>query len=172
MAYKSLPKRLERWAERRVPLLRTYLKRENLRDADKLIRDELVKKMEQVKGVLEDAKAERVDQGSLTHLDRLDRATRKIDSVRESIRFAARGYRGIFDPEEVTEDDLMALLNFDEQLFEVIEALEQEAAKVAALSDDELLPALGGFEKQVREMDELLGQREQYSTEKLPAGSE
>ncbi len=34
MAYTSLPKRLEKWAEKKVPGLRVYLRRENLRDAD------------------------------------------------------------------------------------------------------------------------------------------
>ncbi len=169
MAYKSLPKRLEKWAETRVPGLRTYLARENLRDADKLIRDELVIRMEKVKDVLEEAKSERVDNGSLLHLDKLDRACSKLDSVRESIRFAARGYRGIFDVEEVTEDDLMNLLNFDERLFEVIEGLQIEAETVGSMNDDQLKSALRGFEKQVKALDDTLDERERYSTDKLPA---
>jgi hypothetical protein len=170
MAFKTLSKQLEKWAETKVPILRTYLKQENLRDADKLIRDELVKRLEAVKDRLEDAKAERVDNGSLLHLDKLDRACSKIDQVRESIRFAARGYRGLFDPQEVSEDDLVNLLNFDEQLFGVVEALDAEAQKVAALGDDALLASLRNFEKQVTAFDQTLGEREKYASDKLPAG--
>lgn len=168
MAFQSLPKRLEKWAERRVPGLRAYLKRENLRDADKLIRDELVKRLERVKDRIEEAKAERVDMGSLLHLDKLDRTASKIDSVRESIRFAARGYRGIFDPQEVVEDDLVRLLQFDEKLFDVVEDLDAEASRLAEMDDAELMPAIKKFEKQIKALSDTLEEREQYSSETLP----
>ncbi len=169
MAYQSLPKRLEKWAQERVPGLRTYLARENLRDSDKLIRDELAARLDKVKAVLDKAKQDRVDAGSLKNLDRLDRATRKVEKVRDTIKFDSRGYQGIFDPREVTEKDLHALLDFDGKLFDVVELLEAEAVKVAALSDPELASALSGFEDQVEAMHQTLGQREDYSKEKLPA---
>jgi hypothetical protein len=168
MAFKSLPKRLEKWAEERVPGLGTYLKRENLRDADKLIRDELAERLDQVKGVLDKAKQKRVDAGSLKNLDRLDRATRKIEKVRDTIKFDSRGYRGVFDPEEVGETELMMLLDFDEKLFDVIENLDVEAGRVAELSDVELLDRLSQFEDQVEAMDETLGRRENYAKDNLP----
>lgn len=171
MAYDSLPKRLEKWSEKWVPGLRVYIKREGLRDADKLIRDELVKRMDAVKGVLDNAKKKRVDQGGLKNLDKLDRATRKIEKVRDTIRFDSRGYRGIFDPEEVTEKDLNALLDFDEKLFGVIEELESRAQSVAKLSDAELGPALSSFEDEVEAMNTTLGQREKYSKDKLPGSA-
>lgn len=168
MAYKSLPKRLEKWAEARVPGLRVYLKREGLRDADKLIRDELAARLDGVKKTLDRAKKDRVDAGSLKNLDRLDRATRKIEKVRDTVKFDSRGYRGIFDPEEVTESELMALLDFDEKLFEVVEGLGKEAEKITSLSDPELLGALSDFEDRVESVNSTLAEREQYSTDKLP----
>jgi hypothetical protein len=171
MAFTTLAKKLEMWAQERVPGLRGYLKKENLRDADKLIRDELVKRLEAVKQRLEDAKSERLDRGSLQNLDKLDRACSKIDQVRESIRFAARGYRGLFDPQEVAENDLVNLLNFDERLFDVVEALGAEAQKVATLGDEELPAALRNFEKQIAAFDQTLGEREKYASDKLPAGA-
>jgi len=171
MAFKSLAKRLEMWAQERVPLLRTYLKQENLRDADKLIRDELVRRLDRVKEALEGAKQERVDRGSLLHLDKLDRSTSKLDGLMHQVRFAARGYRGIFDPEEVGEEVLVGLLNFDEKLFATVEALAAEAKRVAGLSDEELAPALRALEGQLTALDQTLDERQQYATDKLPAGS-
>jgi len=168
MALKSLPKRLEKWAGDRVPGLGDYLKRENLRDADKLIRDELAKRLDKVKAVLDKAKRKRVDAGSLKNLDLLDRATRKIEKVRDTIKFDSRGYRGIFDPEEVGETELMMLLDFDEKLFEVVENLDKEAGRVAGLSDVELPDTLSRFEDRVEAMYETLGRRENYAKEKLP----
>lgn len=169
MAYETLPKRLEEWAQEKVPGLREYLKREGLRDSDKLIRDELAKRLDRVRGVVDRAKKERVDAGSLKNLDKLDRATRKIEKVRDTIRFDSRGYRGIFDPEEVAERELLALLDFDRKLFGVIEELDQEAQKLAKMSDPELVSALSSFEDRVEAMDRTLAEREKYASDNLPA---
>lgn len=169
MAYETLPKRLEEWAQEKVPGLREYLKREGLRDSDKLIRDELAKRLDRVRGVVDRAKKERVDAGSLKNLDKLDRATRKIEKVRDTIRFDSRGYRGIFDPEEVAERELLALLDFDQKLFGVIEELDQEAQKLAKMSDPELVSALSSFEDRVEAMDRTLAEREKYASDNLPA---
>ena len=170
MAFQTLAKRIEEFAKK-VPGLGTYLQREGMRDADKLIRDELAKKLDQVKGTLDGAKRARVDAGSLKNLDKLDRATRKIEKVRDTIKFDSRGYRGLFDPEEVGEAQLLSLLDFDQKLFGVVDALAQSAAQAASLSDADLLPALLNFEKQVEDLDHTLADREQYSKQNLPAGA-
>jgi len=170
MPYETLPKRLERWAEQRVPGLRTYLKREHLRDSDKLIRDELAQRTDRIKGVLDKAKSARVDAGSLKNLDKLDRATRKVEKVRDTIKFDSRGYRGIFDPEEVAERELHMLLDFDEKLFTRIEEVEAEAEKVGGLDDVQINDALRDLEARLDELYDLLGEREKFSVETLPAG--
>jgi len=170
MAYQTLPKRLEDWASNKVPGLRAYLKRQGLREADKIVRDELVNRMDRVKDALDKAKRLRVDAGGLVGLDKLDRATRKIEKVRDTIKFDSRGYKGLFDPQEVAETELMHLLDFDQNLFTVVEALDQAAAGVAKLSDADLPAALLSFEDQVEAMANTLTERENYANQKLPAG--
>ncbi len=167
--FQTLLMGMKQFAEKWVPGLQEHLTREGLRDANKIIRDQLAERMNQVKAVLDKAKRDRVDAGSLKHLDRLDRATRKIEKVRDTIRFDSRGYRGLFDPDRENVDELMALLEFDKRLFSVIDALTQDAEKVAKLSDPELLSALGQFEDQVESMDQLLGQREKTNRVSTPA---
>ena len=169
MAYQTLPKRMEEWAKEKVPGLDVYLKREGLRDADKIIRDELVARLERVKATVDKAKRLRVDAGSLQNLDKLDRATRKLDKVRDTIRFDSRGYQGIFDPQEVAEAELNHLLDFDQKLFGVVEALAQAAVNLAKLPDAELPPVLLDFEDQVEALNQTLGEREKYASQKLPA---
>ncbi len=171
MEYKTLPKKLEQWASEKAPGLRTYLEREGLRDADKLIRDELAKKLDEVREVFEKAKSRRVDKGRLKNLDKLDRAVKKIEKVRDTIRFDSRGYRGIFDPEEVAEDELLALLEYDEKLFGSVEGLAAEAKKAAEASEEELIDALYNFEDKVAAFDASLGERENYSKKSLPGPS-
>jgi hypothetical protein len=168
MSYNTIPKRLQDFASKWVPGLRVYLQREGMRDADKLIRDELVERLDKVKKTLDKAKSRRVDQGSLKNLDKLDRATRKVEKVRDTIKFDSRGYRGIFDPEEVAENELAALLEFDTKLFEYVDILDGEAEKVASMDDSQLQDALYDFEEKVEGLHDTLGKREQYSTGNLP----
>jgi len=170
MAYQTLPKRLEDWASKKVPGLRPYLKREGLRDADKIVRDELVGRLDRVKSTLDKAKRLRVDGGSIVGLDRLDRAVHKVEKVRDTIRYDSRGYQGVFDPVEVAEDALLHLLDFDQKLFDVVEALDQAAAGLAKLSDADLPGALLDFEDKVEAIATTLTEREKYSAVTLPAG--
>ena len=171
MAYQTLPKRLEEWASNKVPGLRTYLKREGLRDADKIVRDELAGRLDRVKATLDKAKRLRVDGGSIMGLDKLDRAVHKVEKVRDTIRFDSRGYQGIFDPVEVAEPQLMQLLDFDQKLFEVVEALDQAAGGIAKLSDADLPGAIIDFEDKVEAIVNTLADREKYSAVTLPAGA-
>jgi hypothetical protein len=168
MAYESIFKRLEMFAAKRVPGLRDYLRKEHLRDADKLIRDALADKLDEVKKVLNNAKLDRVNEGKLKNLDKIDRSISKLDKVRESIRYASRGYRGLFAVEEVGEKEILALLEFDQKLFEVIDDIAAEAAKVGAAADPELMAAIKALNEKIDAFDLTLGDREKYSTDTLP----
>lgn len=168
MAYKTWPKRLEEFSAKWVPGLRVYLRREQRRDFNKLVRDELALKLEEVKEVLDRSKKRRVDQGSLKHLDLLDRATRKVEKVRDTIKFNSRGYRGLFDIEEVAERELDALIAFDQGLFQTVADLKSAADQAGSLPDAELADALYEFEGRVDKMDASLSEREQFSTATFP----
>lgn len=161
--YKTLPKRLEAFAEEWVPGLRTYLRREGMRDSDKIIRDELVKNLDGVKKELDGIKRDWTDTGQLSGLDLLDRATRKVEKIRDSIKFASRGYQGIFDPEEVAEKELLALLDFDKKLFQRVEDLKKDVNKLQSSDRAGVKGLVKKFEDKLSSFDELLGQRESQS---------
>ncbi len=158
--YRTLPKRLEAFAERWVPLLRTYLKREGMRDADKLIRDELAEKLDGVKKEIDGMKRDWTDAGQLAGLDLLDRATRRIEKLRDSIKFSSRGYAGIFDPEEVAEKELLALLDFDQKLFEQVESLAADAKELKKVDKAGIKAELKKLEGEISAFDELLDRRD------------
>ncbi len=171
MTYASLPKRLESWAQNKVPGLKTYLARENLRDADKEIRDELVKRVDKLAKTVakaSDARSQAKGMAALQGLDRLDRVCKRVRKVRDTIKYDSRGYQGLFDPQEVTERDLMALLDFDEKLFDDVEKLQRLAEESISDPSISVKEALMDFEDALAEFDEKLGQREQYSSTVLP----
>ena len=163
---KTYPKRLLEFAQEHIPLLRTYLEREEKRDIDKLIRDELVKKLQELIDQLNQAKQKLVDSGRLAGLDLLDRTTHKLEKIRDSIRFASRGYRGVFDLEQMAEEELDRLIEFDQKLFGKISVLKEKLQQVLSRPQAELKSALGEFDREIEEFDSHLEERDKYALEK------
>ncbi len=160
---KTYPQRLLDFAKQYVPLLRTYLEREELRDVDKLIRDELVKKMQELIDKINDVKRELVDSGRLAGLDLLDRSTHKLEKLRDSIRFASRGYSGVFDLEQLNEQVLNRLIEFDQNLFEQINSLADKVKEVLSRPKSELKTTLRELDEEIDIFEEKLDQRDSYA---------
>lgn len=163
---KPIPKRLEDFAKKYVPLLRTYLQREETRDIDKLIRDELVKKMQGLIDQLAAVKTKMVDGGKLMGLDILDRSTHKLEKVRDSIKFAARGYSGIFDIEQMADDQLNRLVEFDQKLFAAIDELDAALKDTLGRNPAELKTAFAAFDQKIAEFESNLDQSDGFAKDR------
>jgi len=156
---------MEDFARKYVPLLRTYLQREETRDLDKVIRDELAKQLQGLLDQLTAAKQTLVDNKVLTGLDLLDRASHRLEKLRDSIRFAARGYSGVFDLEHMADDQLNRLLEFDQMLFDKV-AILAGALNQALAAPGDLKKSLAGLEAQIKEFETTLDNRDAYARER------
>jgi hypothetical protein len=163
---KPIPKRLEDFAKKYVPLLRTYLQREETRDIDKLIRDELVKKMQGVIDTLAAAKTKMVDGGKLIGLDILDRSTHKLEKVRDTIKFASRGYTGIFNLEQMADDQLNKLIEFDQKLFAGVDELAAALKEALDRNPAELKTAFAAFDAKIAEFEQNLDGRDAFARDR------
>ncbi len=163
---KTYPKRLEDFGKKYVPLLRTYLQREETRDLDKVIRDELVNKIQGLIDRINGAKQTLVENKVLTGLDLLDRSTRKLDKIRDSIKFAARGYSGVFDLEVMGDDQLKRLLDFDQSLFDQISGLESGLSETLSKPAAELKTSLSALDQKIKDFETKLDQRDAYARER------
>jgi hypothetical protein len=166
---KTYPKRLEDFAKAHVPLLRTYLQREETRDIDKLIRDELVKKMQGLVDALNGAKTKLVDAGKLVGLDLLDRSTHKMEKIRDTIKFSARGYTGVFDVEQMADEQLNKLIDFDQKLFAAIDDLGAALNDALARPAPELKSALSALDGKIAEFETTLDGRDAYARDRKVA---
>ncbi len=162
---RPIPKRMEDFARKYVPVLRTYLQREETRDLDKVIRDELVKQVQGLIDQLTMAKQTLVDNKVLMGLDLLDRSNHKLEKVRDSIKFAARGYSGVFDLEQMADDQLNRLVEFDQMLFDKVAVLSG-ALKDALSKPGDLKSALAGLDQQISEFESTLDNRDAYARER------
>jgi hypothetical protein len=147
---------LERLA-RLVPGIGGYHDRESARDADHEIRMQVAAELERCKRALEAAAAELTAQHVLAPLAAVGRLIARLDHIGNSIRYAARGYRGVFDANPVDREALERLAAFDRGLAESLGAVTSATdGLLAAATPPEDKSALGDAMTALgRTLDEL-----------------
>lgn len=115
-----------------VPGYKGYKEKEQRREADKLLRDHLVRQFEEQQRKLNDQKLQLVSSGLIALIDDLDRASTRLESFIIKIRTASQGYAGFFDAVKVKEEELDALYNFDNALLEGVPRLEASISNLGS----------------------------------------
>jgi hypothetical protein len=143
---------------RHVPGIGSYQDKESLREGDKKLRDTLALRLDSARKALEEVIDSLQKDGHLAHLDRLGRLDRKLHQGADTIRFASRGYAGIFDTVKIGEKELEQLYAFDIALAESVSAIQEAAeglkgASAEAIAGDALTALehqLASFENKVK----------------------
>ncbi|MBN1883710.1 MAG: hypothetical protein JW885_16225 [Deltaproteobacteria bacterium] len=115
-----------------VPGFGDYLKRENARERDKIIREHIAERYDHMKKALMGVMEELSESGRLKGLDRLDRLNRRLDRLRDEITYASHGYSGFFDPVKILDAELEALYTYDLDMLAEVEEMDKH---LEALSD-------------------------------------
>src|SRR5512143_1109997 len=80
-----------------VPGFSGYVQRENRRTADKMIRDAVALRFQELGSRISDLQADLVSAGKIEYVDDLEKAAIQLRTFVDKIRTAPRGYAGIFD---------------------------------------------------------------------------
>jgi hypothetical protein len=151
----SLSEKVERLA-RMVPGVSGYQDKESSRDTDKNIRLRVATELEQLKRDLEHDKRRLMERKDLSHLPALDRVASQLDKLANTVRYASRGYSGVFDSNKLDVKKLDQLCTFDLQLMDEMAMLKTQAKQAHDSHGDEtalkqaiedLSHALDEFEK-------------------------
>ncbi|MGD0886808.1 MAG: hypothetical protein ABSA46_18360 [Thermodesulfovibrionales bacterium] len=127
--------KLERLA-RIVPGIAGYQDREKSRDTDKAVRIKLSRDLEQIKLRIEGDKRKLMEKNDLSPLTALDRIASKLDKTIDLVKYASRGYSGIFDISRVGQNKLNKLYAFDLGLFDNMKLIEAAAGVLRDSSGD------------------------------------
>jgi hypothetical protein len=119
----------------KIPGYHGYKEKENRRAADKLLRDQLTKQLDEQRRRLAELQRNLVDSGGLLMVDDLDRAVTKVQKLADKIRTATYGYAGIFDAVKVKEEQLDTLYVFDEGMLEHVTSVETAIDALATAID-------------------------------------
>ncbi len=125
-----------------VPGFSGYIQRENRRAADKLVRDTVAKRFEELWKRLSNLQADMVSAGKIEYVDDIEKASLQLRTFTDKIRTAARGYAGLFDAVKINEKDLEQVYNFDLAFFDLADQISHALDNVeASIGDDTALPA-------------------------------
>ena len=119
----------------KIPGYHGYKEKENRRAADKLLRDQLTKQLDEQRRRLAELQRNLLDGGGLLMVDDLDRAVTKVQKLADKIRTATYGYAGIFDAVKVKEEQLDALYTFDEGMLQQVASVQTAIDALATAID-------------------------------------
>ncbi len=163
----SLSEKVEQLA-RMVPGVSGYQDKESSRDTDKNIRLRVATELEQLKRNLEDDKRRLMNKKDLSLLPALDRVASQLDKLANTVKYASRGYSGVFDSNKFDVSKLDQLCTFDLQLMDEMATLKTQAKQAHDSHGDEsalkqaiegLSHALDGFEKTFSTRQDVLLER-------------
>ncbi len=115
----------------KFPGYKGYKEKEMRREADKLLRETLARRLEEQWRRLPDIQKQLLSSAQIQWLDDIEGITMKLQTLIDRLKTATYGYAGFFDAVRVKEDELDQLYNFDLALDEQVDAI---TAAVDALS--------------------------------------
>jgi hypothetical protein len=125
-----------------VPGFKGYIERQNRRDADKILRETVARRFDQLWGRASNLQVELVNSGKIQFVDDMEKATLVLRTFIDKISTAARGYSGLFDAVKINEKELEAIYQFDVAFFSLGDQVSGALDNVeASLADETALPA-------------------------------
>jgi hypothetical protein len=118
------------------------VERQNRRDADKLVRETVARRFNELWKRTSALQADLVSAGKIEYVDDLEKAALQLRTFIDKISTASRGYSGLFDAVKINEKELEQLYNFDLAFFDLADQVSHGLDNVeASMDDDNALPA-------------------------------
>ena len=125
-----------------IPGFKGYVERQNRRDADKLVRDTVARRFNELWKRTSNLQVDMVSAGKIDYVDDMEKAALQLRTFIDKISTASRGYSGLFDAVKINEKELEQLYNFDLAFFDLADQVGHGLDNVeASLGDDNALPA-------------------------------
>jgi len=146
----------------KIPGWSGYQKRQKRREADRLLRETLARKLQEQRQDLDAAQKKLISHGRLDLVDDVESAVTQLKTFTDRIRFASYGYAGLFDAVKIREDELKQLYDFDAALVDYVERLDtaNDHLRKAISEGEGLEETLEIIQEIVREANTTFDRRE------------
>ncbi len=125
----------------KIPGFSGYVERENRRAADKILRDAIADRFEELWKQISSLQTDLISSGGLEFIDDLERAAIKIRQFIDRIRHASYGYSPFFNATKINEEELSKVYEFDLALLENVDVVSKAVDNVEISIGTDGLPA-------------------------------
>ena len=134
-----------------------YVVREEKRNTDKKLRDELAKKVENAKLIIIDFQQELIKKNEIAICQEWDLLRKSVDTLFSKIKYAAHGESSFFSEKQLKENELDEIYNLD---LIIVENVDMVCNSVESYIQDTLNPK--PINKMVRDIEKALDNRNNY----------
>jgi hypothetical protein len=125
----------------KIPGFSGYIERENRRSSDKILRDSVSSKLEDVWKRISSLQRDLLNQGEIRVIDELEAAAIKFRQVIDRIKKASYGYSGFFDAVKINEKELALIYQYDLSMMDQVDAANKAVDTVETSIGTDGLPA-------------------------------
>jgi hypothetical protein len=125
----------------KIPGFGGYIERENRRAADKLLRDTISNRFEEIWKRVSAFQVDLVSQGAIEYVDDMEGAAIKFRQFIDRVKNASYGYSGLFDAVKINEAELTKIYQYDLALLELVDEANRAVDTVEASIGTDGLPA-------------------------------
>jgi hypothetical protein len=125
----------------KIPGFKGYVERENRRAADKILREAIADRYEELWKRISSLQTELISSGGLEFIDDIERAAVKIRQFIDRVRHASYGYSPFFNATKVNEEELASVYEFDLALLENVEVIGRAVDNLETSMGTDGLPA-------------------------------
>ncbi len=128
----------------KLPGFGGYIERENRRAADKILRESIADRYQEIWKSISQLQKDLAGQSKLENLDDLENAAMKVQIFSDKIRAASYGNSGFFDAIKINEDELARIYEFDLALLDRADEVQRAVDNAVTSVDEEGFPAALG----------------------------
>ncbi len=125
----------------KIPGFGGYIERQNRRAADKLLRETVADRFEELYQRISTLQTDLLAGGGITYVDDMEKAALKVRTFTDKIRTASYGYSGFFDAAKINEEELARVYEYDSAMLDLVDSVGRAIDNVEASIGTDGLPA-------------------------------
>jgi len=153
-----------RQLQAKIPGFKGYMAKEARREADKMLRTAIGRKLDQQKTRLQQLSAKLATAGDLETPPAVEKVRMRLQTVTDKIKTATYGYAGFFDAATVNEKELDGLYDFDNSLMDEVEAITGAVSNLTTAQGEAFDAALDPVSAAIDDLNAVWSKRQDVIT--------
>ena len=126
----------------KIPGFSGYVDRQSRRAADKLMRETVARRFEELHKRATNIQTDMISNGMVALIDDMEKAAQQLRMFMDKISTASYGMSGLFDAVKINEAELAQLYTFDSAFFDSADQINHALDNIeASMGDETALPA-------------------------------